>query len=86
MKFLKLTILAIAIVTVGLIAVGESRTEARSPSEPSFLKIVTGEVSKVEGEFQMSKDRHRRRHARYRGYLLYHHRSIWERGTGRIGS
>jgi uncharacterized protein YdeI (BOF family) len=57
MKCLKLTILAIAIVTVGLIAVGESRTEARSPSKHSVLKIVTGEVSKVEGEFQMSKDR-----------------------------
>jgi len=56
MKFLKLTILAIAIVTFGLIAVGASQTEARSPSEPSLLKIVTGEVSKVEGEFQMSKD------------------------------
>lgn len=57
MKFLKLTIQAIAIVTVGFIAVGGSQTDARSASEPSLLKIVTGEVSKVEGEFQMSKDR-----------------------------
>ena len=58
MKFLKLTILAIAIVTIGLIAVGGSQAEARSPSESSPLKIVTGEVYKVEGEFQMSKDSH----------------------------
>lgn len=58
MKFLKLTILAIAIVTIGLIAVGGSQVEARSPSESSPLKIVTGEVYKVEGEFQMSKDSH----------------------------
>lgn len=57
MKFPKSTIWATAIVTGGFIANLESQTEARSPSESSSMKIVTGEVFKVEGEFQMSKDR-----------------------------
>jgi hypothetical protein len=57
MKFLNLTVLAIAIVMIGHIAVEGSQAETRSPSESSPLKIVTGEVSKVEGEFQMAKDR-----------------------------
>jgi methyl coenzyme M reductase beta subunit len=45
-----------AIVSVGLIAVLGSRAEARSPSESSLSKIVTGEVAQVEGEFHMAKD------------------------------
>jgi hypothetical protein len=57
MKSIKSTSLAMAIVSVGFIAVLGARTEARSPSESSPSKIVTGEVSKVEGEFQMAKDR-----------------------------
>jgi len=56
MKSLKSTSLAMAIVSVGLIAVLGARAEARSPSESPASKIVTGEVSKVEGEFQMAKD------------------------------
>ena len=58
MKSIKSTSLAMAIVSIGLIAVLGSQTEARSPSESSPLKIVIGELSKVEGDFQMSKDRH----------------------------
>jgi hypothetical protein len=57
MKSLKSTSLAMAIVSVGLIAVLGARAEARSPSESPASKIVTGEVFKVEGEFQMAKDR-----------------------------
>jgi hypothetical protein len=45
-----------AIVSVGLIAVLGARAEARSPSESSPSKIVTGEVAQVEGEFHMAKD------------------------------
>jgi hypothetical protein len=44
MKFLKLTVLAIAIVMVGHIAVEGSQPQTRSPSESSPLKIVTSEV------------------------------------------
>jgi hypothetical protein len=57
MKSLKSTSLATAIVSVGLLvgAVG-TRAEARSPSESSPSKIVTGEVAQVEGEFHMAKD------------------------------
>ena len=58
MKFLKLTSLAMAIVTVGIVAVLGTRAEARSPSESSPSKIVTGEVAQVEGEFHMAKDSH----------------------------
>jgi len=57
MKSIQSTSLVMAIVTVGLVVVLGTRAEARSPSESSPSKIVTGEVSKVEGEFQMAKDR-----------------------------
>lgn len=56
MKSLKLTSLAMAIVTVGFVAVLGTRGEARSPLESSPSKIVTGEVAQVEGEFHMAKD------------------------------
>ncbi|MCI0427946.1 MAG: hypothetical protein L0Z46_08030 [Nitrospiraceae bacterium] len=56
MKSLKSTSLAMAIVSVGLVAVLGTRAEARSPSESSPSKIVTGEVAQVEGEFHMAKD------------------------------
>ena len=52
----KSTSLAMAIVSVGLVAVLGTRAEARSPSESSASKIVTGEVAQVEGEFHMAKD------------------------------
>jgi hypothetical protein len=57
MKSLMSTSLATAIVSVGLLvgALG-IRAEARSPSESSPSKIVTGEVAQVEGEFHMAKD------------------------------
>ena len=57
MKSLTSTSLATAIVSVGLFvgALG-TRAEARSPSESSPSKIVTGEVAQVEGEFHMAKD------------------------------
>lgn len=56
MKSLKLTSLAMLMVSVGLIAAMGTRAEARSPSESSASKIVLGEVSKVEGEFQVAND------------------------------
>ncbi len=56
MKFLKSTGLAMAIVSVGLIAGLGILAEGRSPSESSASKIVTGEVAQVEGEFHMAKD------------------------------
>jgi hypothetical protein len=56
MKSLKLTRLALAIVSVGLVAVLGTLAEARSPSESSPSKTVTGEVAQVEGEFHMAKD------------------------------
>jgi len=56
MKSLRSISLAMAIVSVGLIAVLGTRAEARSPSESSPSKIVTGEVAQVEGEFHMAKD------------------------------
>lgn len=52
----KSTSLAMAIVSVGFLAVLGSRAEALSPSELSPSKIVTGEVAQVEGEFHMAKD------------------------------
>lgn len=52
----KSTSLAMAIVSVGLVAVLGTRAEARSPSESSPSKTVTGEVAQVEGEFHMAKD------------------------------
>jgi hypothetical protein len=57
MESIKSTSLALAIGSVGLIAVLGAQAETRSPSESPASKIVTGEVSKVEGEFQMAKDR-----------------------------
>ena len=56
MKSLKSNSLVMAIVSVGLVAVPGTQTEARSPSESSPSKIVTGEVAQVEGEFHMAKD------------------------------
>jgi len=56
MKSLNSISLAMAIVSVGLIAVLGTRAEARSPSESSPSKIVTDEVAQVEGEFHMAKD------------------------------
>jgi hypothetical protein len=56
MKSLNSSSFAMAIVSVGLIAVLGARAEARSPSESSPSKIVTGEVAQVEGEFHMAKD------------------------------
>jgi hypothetical protein len=56
MKSLNSTSLAMAIISVGLVAVLGTRAEARSPSESSPSKIVTGEVAQVEGEFHMAKD------------------------------
>lgn len=56
MTSLKSTSLAMAIVSVGLVAVLGTRAEARSPLESSPSKIVTGEVAQVEGEFHMAKD------------------------------
>ena len=56
MTSLKSTNLAMVLVSVGLIATLGTRAEARSPSESSPSKIVTGEVAQVEGEFHMAKD------------------------------
>jgi hypothetical protein len=56
MKSLKLTSLATAIVTVGLVVALGILAEAQSPSESSPSKIVTGEVAQVKGEFHMGKD------------------------------
>ena len=56
MKSLNSSSFAMAIVSVGLIAILGARAEARSPSESSPSKIVTGEVAQVEGEFHMAKD------------------------------
>lgn len=56
MKSLKPTSLAMAIVSLGFVAVLGTRAETRSPLESSPSKIVTGEVAQVEGEFHMAKD------------------------------
>ena len=56
MKYLNLNIVALTIVTVGLILVLGHRVEARSPSESSVSKIVTGEVAQVEGGFHRTTD------------------------------
>lgn len=56
MRYLKPTSLAMAIVSVGLVAALGTQAAARSPSESSPSKIVTGEVAQVEGEFHMAKD------------------------------
>ena len=54
---LESTSLATAIVSVGLVGALGTMVEAQSASESSPSKVVTGEVSKVEGEFHMAKDR-----------------------------
>jgi hypothetical protein len=56
MKSLDSRSLAMAIVSVALAAVVESRAEAGSLSESSPSKIVTGEVAQVEGKFHMAKN------------------------------
>lgn len=55
MKSLQSSSLVMAMVIVSLLTVLGTRTEARSSSESSPTKIVIGEVSKVEGEFQIAK-------------------------------
>lgn len=47
--------LAMALVSIGLVAVLGTQVKARSSSESSPSKIVQGEVSQVEGEFHMAK-------------------------------
>lgn len=56
MKSLNSTSLAMAIVSVGLVAALGVRAEAQSPPKSPPSKIVTGEVAQVEGEFHMAKD------------------------------
>ena len=56
MKALKSSRLVLAIVIVGLAAVLGTGAEAQSPSKSSPSMIVIGEVSKVQGEFHMTKD------------------------------
>ena len=56
MKALNSTSLAMAIVSVGLVADLGMRAEAQSPPKSPPSKIVTGEVAQVEGEFHMAKD------------------------------
>ena len=55
MKALKSSSLVSSLVTVGLLTVLGSLTEAQSPSKSSPSMIVRGEVSQVEGEFHMAK-------------------------------
>ena len=56
MKFLNMTNVAMAIATAGLILVLGTLAEARSRSESSASKIVTGEVAQVEGGFHRTTD------------------------------
>jgi hypothetical protein len=56
MKALKSSSLVLALVTVGLLTVLGTLTEAQSPSKSSPSLIVRGEVSQVKGEFHMAKD------------------------------
>jgi hypothetical protein len=57
MKALKSSTLILALVTVGLLTVLGTLTEAQSPSKSSSPSlIVRGEVSQVEGQFHMAKD------------------------------
>ncbi|MDN5943450.1 MAG: hypothetical protein L0H94_16345 [Nitrospira sp.] len=56
MKCLKSSSVAMAMVIVSFVAVLGTRVEARSASESSAANIVIGQVSQVEGEFQMAKD------------------------------
>ncbi len=58
MKDRKSSCLAVAIITLGLTAAQEIRTEACSPSDSSRSKIVIGEVSEVDGEFRMARTPH----------------------------
>ena len=58
MKSLKSACLAMAIVSIGLVVALGARVDARSPSESSTSKIMTGKVALVEGEFQIIKDPH----------------------------
>ena len=56
MKALTWSSLVMASVSVGLVAILGTRVEAQSPSKSSPSMIVRGEVSQVEGEFDMAKD------------------------------
>jgi hypothetical protein len=56
MKALKSSSHVLAIVTVSLLTVLGTLTEAQSPSNSSPSMIVIGEVSQVQGEFHMTKD------------------------------
>jgi hypothetical protein len=56
MEALKSSSLVSALVTVGLLTILGTLTEAQSPSQSSPSMIVRGEVSQVEGEFHMAKD------------------------------
>jgi hypothetical protein len=56
MKLLQSPGLIIAMVSVALMTGLVTRAEVRSPSESSLSRIVTGEVSTVEGQFHMAKD------------------------------
>lgn len=55
MKSSKPASLAMAVVSVGLVAGFGTQVETRPSSESSPSKIVIGEVSQVEGEFHMAK-------------------------------
>lgn len=55
MKSFRSSGFVMAIVSIGLLAVLETRSETPSPSELSPSNIVIGEVSQVEGEFHMAK-------------------------------
>jgi hypothetical protein len=55
MKRSKSTSLAMAVVSIGLVAGLETWQEAQSSSESPAAKIVIGEVSQVEGEFRVTK-------------------------------
>ena len=56
MKSITSASLAMAIVSISFVGALGAGAEARSPSESSPSKTVTGEVSIVEGEFHMTKD------------------------------
>jgi hypothetical protein len=57
MKPLPSANLAMTMVIAGLTVILGVWTEAHSSSESSSAKIVTGQVSQVEGEFHMARDR-----------------------------
>jgi hypothetical protein len=56
MKAVKSSSHVLAIITVSLLTVLGTLTEAQSPSNSSPSMIVIGEVSQVQGEFHMTKD------------------------------